>query len=96
MVSGSITATSATLHSIGIVSDARVTIPGNITKAQNDLLQRAEGGGFTLLPAVFNEGEWGSRPTLIADFSIEYPSKIVRERVSIPLRARHTSDLAIP
>ena len=50
----------------------------------------------SMLSAEFIEGEWGNRPTLNAEITIESPSGAVRERASIPLRSKHRFDLYIP
>ena len=86
------TASAAVLHSLRIVNQEGVRLDGEVTvrhKVREPHLDEI------LLYSTFSEGEWGPRPSMIADLEILLPSGNVRQEITFPLRPQHTSTLNI-
>jgi hypothetical protein len=90
-------ATAAILHSVRVCREDGSQLVGRISIPRHEVTSHPE-GHFILLFGQFDVGEWGRRPTLIADIEIEYASAAenTRGEVRIPLRPKHTQELYIP
>lgn len=84
------TASAAVLHSLRVVNQAGARFDGEIKIRQQ---AREPHRDQILLYSVVSQGEWGPRPSMIADLEILLPSGNVRQEITFPLRPRHTSSL---
>jgi len=91
-------AKAAILHSVRVCREDGSQVVGRISIPRRDVMTGHPQGHFILLLGQFDAGEWGRRPTLIADIEIEYVSadENTRGEVRIPLRQKHTQDWYIP
>jgi len=86
------TASAAVLHSLRVVNQDGIQFEGEVRFRQN---VREPHLDQILLYSTFSEGEWGPRPSMIADLEILLPSGNVRQEITFALRPQHTSSLNI-
>lgn len=89
----SLTAVSATLHGVSLELGNGQRVAGEVTV---DDKRWQPGRDFVLLYFNFGQTEWDRRPVIVADLEIEFPGRVAREEIRIPMVALHRRQIYIP
>jgi hypothetical protein len=93
LIDTSRSAVAAKLHNLRLkLQDGRTV---NVQIPKSDFVWKEERVD-TMVSTKVTQGRWGSRPTIVADVEINFPDRTVREKIEIPLAARHTRSLYVP